>query len=150
MESITIVTGLWNLNCDKLYIDYDLYKKKLIELLKCENNMCIYIDPSDEEFVRKYRDINNTKIIFKKIEEFKTWFEFYPLVEKIRTDPKWYNQTESLSQSPEAKLEMYNPIMMSKMFMLHDVKIMNPFNSKYFFWIDASITNEIKVLNNLP
>jgi hypothetical protein len=38
---------------------------------------------------------------------------------------------------------MYNPLVMSKMFLLHDAKILDKFNSEYLFWIDAGITNTI-------
>jgi hypothetical protein len=47
---------------------------------------------------------------------------------------------------------------MSKMFLLHDAKIMDRFNSDYLFWIDAGITNTVhpgyfthdKVIDKLP
>jgi hypothetical protein len=38
---------------------------------------------------------------------------------------------------------MYNPLVMSKMFLLHDAKIFDPYNSKYMFWIDAGLTNTV-------
>jgi len=139
MKSITIVTGLWNLDCDVPEDSYDTHKQKFATLLKCPNNMCIYIDPSDEEFIWKYRNQTNTKIFHRKLDDFKSWFEFYPLVQQIRQNISWYNQTESLSKSKQAQIEMYNPIMMSKMFLLHDIKIFNPFDSTYFFWTDPDI-----------
>ena len=53
---------------------------------------------------------------------------------------------------------MYNPLVMSKMFLLHDAKLLDRFNSEYMFWIDAGITNTVhpgyfthdKVLDKLP
>ena len=47
----------------------------------------------------------------------------------IRNNPEWYNQAGWLSQSTQARLEMYNPLVMSKVFLLNDAKIMDPFNS---------------------
>ena len=38
---------------------------------------------------------------------------------------------------------MYNPLVMSKMFLLHDAKIFDRFNSEYMFWIDAGLTNTV-------
>ena len=38
---------------------------------------------------------------------------------------------------------MYNPIVQSKMFMLNDASIMNPFDTEYHFWVDAGITNTV-------
>ena len=53
---------------------------------------------------------------------------------------------------------MYNPLVMSKMFLLHDAKILDKFDSDYLFWIDGGITNTVhegyfthdKVIDNLP
>jgi hypothetical protein len=47
---------------------------------------------------------------------------------------------------------------MSKIFLLHDAKLLDRFNSKYMFWIDAGLTNTVhsgyfthdKVLEKLP
>ena len=62
-----------------------------------------------------------------------------------------------LRESPQAALEFYNPMMFTKMFMLNDSIIHNPFKSDYFFWIDGGLTNTVhhgtfthdKVLDNL-
>jgi hypothetical protein len=53
---------------------------------------------------------------------------------------------------------MYNPLVMSKVFLLNDAKIIDPFNSDMMFWIDAGLTNTVhsgyfthdKVLDKLP
>ena len=63
-----------------------------------------------------------------------------------------------LRESPIAKLSGYNPLVMSKMFMLNNVTLWNPFDDEYFFWIDAGISNTVnagyfyhdKVFDNLP
>jgi hypothetical protein len=38
---------------------------------------------------------------------------------------------------------MYNPLVMSKMFLLNDARIFDSFDSSHMFWIDAGITNTI-------
>jgi hypothetical protein len=38
---------------------------------------------------------------------------------------------------------MYNPIVMSKMFLLNDARIFDKFNSDYMYWIDAGITSTV-------
>jgi hypothetical protein len=89
------------------------------------------------------------------------WFtnsEFYPKIQNIRQKPEWYNQVGWLKDSTQAKLEMYNPLVMSKVFLLHDAKLLDKFDSEYMFWIDAGLTNTIhpgyfthdKVLDKLP
>ena len=48
-----------------------------------------------------------------------------------------------LEQSTQAKLENYNPLVMSKVFLLHDAKIFDKFDSEYMFWIDGGLTNTV-------
>jgi len=48
-----------------------------------------------------------------------------------------------LKDSTQAKLELYNPLVMSKMFLLNDAKILDSFSSDYLFWIDAGLTNTV-------
>jgi hypothetical protein len=40
---------------------------------------------------------------------------------------------------------MYNPLVMSKMFLLHDAMLLDPFNSEKLYWVDAGITNTVNV-----
>src|SRR5690606_9739408 len=39
----------------------------------------------------------------------------------------------------------YNPIVQSKMFLLNDAAIWNPFDTEYFIWLDAGITNTVPI-----
>ena len=71
---------------------------------------------------------------------------FWDKIQKIRTSEAWQNMTGEygwLKNSPQATLEWYNPIVQSKMFLLNDVTIWNPFNTEYFIWLDAGITNTV-------
>jgi hypothetical protein len=38
---------------------------------------------------------------------------------------------------------MYNPLVMSKMFLLHDAVILDKFNSEKLYWIDAGLANTV-------
>jgi len=40
-------------------------------------------------------------------------------------------------------LDMYNPLVMSKVFLMHDAKILDKFNSTHLYWLDAGITNTV-------
>jgi hypothetical protein len=118
--------------------------------------MIIFGDPELESFVWRYRNKSNTMFIVRH----QNWFkgEFYDKIQSIRTNPDWYGQAGWLSESTQAKLDMYNPLVMSKIFLLHDAKIMDQFDSKYMFWIDAGLTNTVhpgyfthdKVFDKLP
>jgi len=157
---ITLVTGLWNIKRDELSEgwsrSFQHYLDKFEQLLDVENPMIIFGDSDLESFVFERRNRENTLFITRNQEWFKN--EFYDKIQSIRTNPEWYNLSGWLSESTQAKLEMYNPLVMSKVFLLNDAKIMDPFNSDMMFWIDAGLTNTVhpgyfthdKVLEKLP
>ena len=161
MDKLTLVTGLWDIKRDELSDgwnrSYTHYLDKFKQLLDVENNLIIFGDAKLKEFVFTHRNETNTFFIEKNLDWFKN-NNYFDLIQKIRTNPNWYQQAGWLEESTQAKLEYYNPLVMSKMFLLHDAKIMDPFNSEYMFWIDAGLTNTVhpgyfthdKVLNNLP
>jgi hypothetical protein len=143
---ITIVTGLWNINRDGLTEGWSRtfqhYLDKFDQLLKIENNMIIFGDDEIEKFVFERRDISNTQFIKRDV----SWFrsnEYYELIQDIRKKPEWYNQVGWLVESTQARLELYNPLVMSKPFLLHDAKILDKFESTHLVWVDAGITNTI-------
>lgn len=161
MSSITLVTGLWNIGRDKLQEGwsrgFDHYVDKFIQLLQVEENMIIFGDSELQKIVFEYRRRENTQFVQRDLR----WFrnnDYYDKIQKIRNNPEWYGQVGWLGESAQSKLEMYNPIVMSKMFLLHDAKIMDQFNSEYLYWIDAGITNTVhpgyfthdKVLDKIP
>jgi len=145
MNNITLVTGLWNINRDKLSEgwsrNFDHYLSKLEQLLQVEENLIIFGDEDLEKWVFERRNRHNTQFIVRKLDWFKN--EFYEKIQKIRTNPRWFSQSGWLPESTQAKLEMYNPLVMSKVFLLNDARIMDKFNSTNLFWIDAGITNTV-------
>ena len=160
MSNITLVTGIWDIGRGDLTEgwsrSYQHYLDKFEQLLKVEENLIIFGDEELKSFVFERRSVNNTQFITRPL----SWFtssEFFPLIQKIRTNSDWYNQVGWLKESTQARLENYNPLVMSKMFLLHDAKIMDQFDSEYMFWIDGGLTNTVhpgyfthdKVLNNL-
>lgn len=159
--SVTLVTGLWDIGRGDLQEgwsrSFQYYLEKFEQLLQVNENMIIFGDEELEKFVFKYRRVENTQFIHRDLSWFKN-NEFYTKIQSIRTNPEWFNQVGWLSDSTQAKLEMYNPLVMSKVFLLHDAKLLDKFNSEYMFWVDAGITNTIhpgyfthdKVLNKIP
>ena len=157
---ITLVTGLWNIKRDELSEgwsrSFQHYLDKFEQLLSVDNPMIIFGDSDLESFVFERRNHENTLFITRSQDWLKN-NEFYGKIQEIRNNPEWYNLAGWLPDSTQAKLEMYNPLVMSKMFLLNDAKIMDPFNSDMMFWIDAGLTNTVhpgyfthdKVLENL-
>jgi hypothetical protein len=165
MNNITLVTGIWDLNRSNApegwSRDFSHYETKFIELLQStlDTNLCIFIDKEHEELVWKYRKPENTKVYYHSKDNFSgTFFPFYDKVQEIRNNEQWQNQVSWLKDSTQGSMEWYNPMVMSKMFLLHNTKIFNPFDSDYYFWIDGGITNTVhhgyfshdKVLDILP
>ena len=161
MSKITLVTGLWNINRDGLTEGWSRtfqhYLDKFDQLLQIENNMIIFGEPELESFVFERRDRSNTQFITRDKEWFKQTVP-YDKIQEIRNNPDWYGQAGWLQDSTQAKLEWYNPLVMSKMFLMNDARIMDQFNSQHLYWIDAGITNTIhpgyfthdKIQNKLP
>ncbi len=150
MSNITLVTGIWDLGRSTLsegwsrsfdhYIDNF---KILLENTK-DYNLVIFIDKSIEHIIWSIRDRKNTVVHHHCVDDFGgSFFPFKDQIEKIRTNESWKNQVGWLADSTQAKLPIYNPMVMSKMFLLHNAKIFNHFNSDYYFWIDGGITNTI-------
>lgn len=145
MSSITLVTGLWNIKRDELSEgwsrSFQHYLDKFSQLLDIPYNMIIFGDAELEEFVFQKRTHENTQFIVRD----QSWFkgEFYEPIQEIRTNPDWYNQGGWLSESTQARLDMYNPLVMSKPFLMHDAKILDKFGSTHLYWLDAGITNTV-------
>ena len=159
---VTIVTGLWDLKRGDIEgwgkRDFQTYKDKFFELLKSPVQMAIFIPESLREEVAKIRQKFPTKIYTKELVEFQRYNPFFKQINKIRKDKKWVNQAGWLAESPQAQLEYYNPMMMSKMMMVNEIATNNPFDSEYFYWIDGGLSatvhqgyfNHDDVFNVLP
>jgi len=160
MSNITLVTGIWDIGRGELSEGWSRpfqhYLDKFEQLLKCDENMIIFGDEELQKFVFERRSEENTQFILRPM----SWFresEFFDKIQKIRTNENWQNLSGWLKESTQGRLENYNPLVMSKVFLLHDAKIMDRFNSEYMFWIDGGLTNTVhqgyfthdKVLNNL-
>ena len=143
-DKLTIITGILDLGRDKLNgfgRPFSFYEERFKNVLKLDLPMVIYISRKSKHLVKE-RNPKKTKVIYIELEDLDK-LPFINLIEKIRNNPKWYNQADWLSQSPQAKLKYYNPLIMSKLFWMHDTAITNPFNTKYFLWLDGGITNTV-------
>jgi len=145
-ENIVFVTGLWNIGRDSLKEGwsrgYQHYLNRFEELLKTPYNLIIFGDEELETYVFQRRSIINTQFI-KREPSFFVNTEFYEPIQKIRQDPEWSNQAAWLKDSTQAKLDLYNPLVTSKMFLLNDARLLSKFKSEYIFWIDAGLSNTV-------
>ena len=146
MSELTLVTGLWDIgrgNLDEGWSrSYQHYLNKFEELLSVDCNIIIFGDEELKEFVFQRRNEENTQFIVRNTEWFKN-NEYYDKIQTIRNNPNWFNQVGWLSESTQSRLEMYNPLVMSKMFLLNDARLLDKFNSDKLYWIDAGLTNTV-------
>ncbi len=149
-SNTTLVTGIWDLGRDNISEgwsrDFDHYIENFKKLLiSCGDiNMIVFIDPKHEHIVWDNRSADNTVVYHHTKEQFSSsFFPFYDQVQLIRHSPHWTEQKTWLSESAQGSLEYYNPLVMSKMFLLHNAKIFNPFDTDFLYWIDGGITNTV-------
>lgn len=141
-KNLTIVTGLWDIGRPNR--SFETYLQHFENTLKIPNFMFIYAPPNLVDFIWARRDKENTIVKILDFDGLKNFYgSFWEPTQTIRKDPKWYTQAGWLESSPQAVCEWYNPIVQSKMPMLHDVKCHNPFNTDYFIWLDAGITTTV-------
>jgi len=142
-NNLTIVSGLWDIN--RVGRDWSRYQEHFDKFLKIPCNMVLWVPKSLESFVWERRSKENTLVRIYELEDIKNimFAPFWNKWQSIRTNPTWQNQAGWLPESPQCKNEYYNPIVMSKMFFLHDSKIWNPFDTDYFVWLDAGISQTV-------
>ena len=141
-KNLTIVTGLWDIGREgRTFTHYIEHFKKFLDI---PQNLFIYIPKQFEYLVWEKRDKKNTFVKNYELSDVKKLYTpFWDKTQEIRNNPKWFNQSGWIPSSPQSSLEYYNPIVQSKMFMLNDATIWNPFDCEYFFWLDAGITNTV-------
>lgn len=144
-NDLTVVTGLWNIGRPgREFTHYIEHFKRFLEI---PIKMFIYIPKEYEYLVWEKRSKENTVVKIYELDDIKRLYgPFWEKTQDIRLSPAWLNQTGEngwLTNSPQASLEWYNPIVQSKMFMVNDVTVWNPFNTDYFIWLDAGITNTV-------
>ena len=140
----TIVTGLWNINRLRPGRNFNEYIEDFKQFLDIPQNLFIYIPKEYEYLVWEKRSPENTYVRIYEIDDVKRLYDpFWSKTQHIRTSEDWLSRADWLRDSPQATLEMYNPIVQSKMFMLNDASIMNPFDTEYLYWVDAGITNTV-------
>jgi hypothetical protein len=149
-SNLTIVTGLFDIGrgniSDSFKRSFDHYLESFKSFLEAtkDHQLLVYIEAKNEHVVWETRNRTNTVVVVKELDYLRS-FPFYSQVQTIRQNPEWYGQAGWLQESPQATLELYNPLVMMKQFMLNDASLMNHFDSKYFLWMDAGLTNTVNL-----
>lgn len=145
-DQLTLVTCLFDLGRDKLVEGFargfDHYKECFARLLQVDYPMIIFAPEELRSWIQQHRGGKPTHIVVKTVADLES-FPFYNEVQQIRTQPEWIGRAGWIPDSPQAKMPLYNPVVMSKQFFMNDATLMNIFDTKYFMWIDAGISNTI-------
>lgn len=148
-SDLTLVTALFDIGRGEIDAGfsrkYSHYLECFAKLLALDLPLVVFCDEETEKFVMAHRKSQNTRTVRKTIDDLRK-FPFYDTVQKIRTSDEWINRSGWIAGSPQATLSEYNPLVMSKQFLLNDASIFNFFDTKYFAWIDAGLANTV-VLN---
>ena len=147
------VTGLWDIgrgDIDDWKRSFKTYTDRLEELLSTGLQFVVYGDLVIQDVVAKYD--NSTFVHYPK-EKFYTEFPYFKQIDAIRSSAKWYDQPTAqwLKHSPQARLPLYTPIQLSKLFLIHQTVAAHPESSR-IYWIDAGITqtHNPNLLRTLP
>lgn len=139
----TLVTSLLDLDRHTVDRDFSIYMDAMQDWLKHEYNKVVYTsqDIATKLLVNMSAEAKETtKFIYTSREELRTkWIgpDNYDRIQELRKSESWYSLASWLRNSPQAKLADYNPMVMSKMFMMRDVARSNPWNTSHFLYIDT-------------
>eukprot|EP01087_Luapelamoeba_hula_P008995 TRINITY_DN228_c1_g1_i1.p1 TRINITY_DN228_c1_g1~~TRINITY_DN228_c1_g1_i1.p1 ORF type:complete len:536 (+),score=93.03 TRINITY_DN228_c1_g1_i1:183-1790(+) len=71
-------------------------------------------------------------------DDLRAW-KYYEPIEKIRKTDQWQQIASWLPESPQGYNDLYNPLIMNKIFWMKDLCHQNPYNTKYFMWVDCGV-----------
>ena len=134
MSKVTIVSALFDIE----RVDgrpWEEYLKWFEEFLKLKTPMILFVSQDVAEFIGEKRNDIPTEIVVQNVDQ----IPYYDLKDEIQEilDTDEYKENISDPDRIECKQSMYSVIQYSKFPWLKDAAAENPFNSDYFFWLDA-------------
>jgi hypothetical protein len=160
-DNITLITGFWHIkeNTKHSIQHYYKYFKKTFDKISGFNIVFFY---KDDDILKYIKSINKSKhIIYKKLDVYNlpTYKYSNDYLNSCKNQPicKSNNLNEKgcihykreLKESGENSFKSVFSIWTSKIFLVDSVIDENPFNTKYFTWIDASFSriNDDKLID---
>jgi len=148
MENVTFVTALYNIQREtqgdgRKWTDYLEWFR---ETLRLPFPMMVFVPSELEAFVKEHRTgFPKTMVVIQELEE----IPYAYLAEKmasILASPEYQGRIQA-PQRVECKLPFYSLVQFSKFKWLRKAVTLNPFDSEYFYWIDAGIS---RFIPNIP
>ena len=136
MKEVTIVTSLFNVKREGMDgRSWEEYLEWFEQTLKLKCSMVIFTTDDLVSFIEERRTVSPTEIITQTIEEIPYYYLKESLDQIIESEE--YKEKISDPNRIECKHSIYSIIQYSKFKWLKQVVEENPFNSKFFFWLDA-------------
>jgi len=154
MNNVTIVTAFFDIGREtngdgRKLADYLEWIKKTLQL-NC--NLFIVTEKKFVDFMKDNRPSKYNTYIKEDILENASYYKYLPQMKEILNSED-YKTRIAYPNRVECKLAEYNVIQYSKFGWLADAIKENPFNSDYFFWMDAGISRffyNMKLQNPYP
>ncbi len=132
----TIVSALFNIQREGM--DGRSWKNYLIwfdVFLKLKCNMVLFVTKDLEMFIKERRDLSSTHIIVEREDEIPYYYLQNDIYKIINSE--FYKKNMKDINRIECRFPMYSIIQFSKFIWLKKTIRINPFNSNFYFWIDA-------------
>jgi hypothetical protein len=152
MKDVTIVSSLFNIKREGMDgRTWEEYLKWFDITLKLKCPMILFVTEDVREFVEQRRLDIPTEIIVQSVEE----IPYYYLKDRLDSiiESEEYQGKISDPDRIECQYSMYSIVQYSKFKWLQRAIEENPFNSKFFFWMDAGASrffDEYNLSENYP
>jgi hypothetical protein len=116
----------------------DEYFQRFNRVLGRGFQMVIFIPPIFEPHLKI--DYSRVKVVHMNASDLTWYFPYWERLQAVRTSRLFQQQGASsgwFGESPQLRLEGYNPLVMIKIKLLRDAARLNPWGSRYHMWMDA-------------
>jgi hypothetical protein len=154
LNKTTLVSCLFYIGRDKWKYSgfppgYDRYKNWLNNLLSLNTNLVLFTDDYYYDIVLKTKqehlsDLKNLHVVKTSIAELDTYKNYYNDISCLMKFPKFVEYVKT-NKVAEMIYPLYNVIMFDKVNLIDKASQLDPYNSDYFYWVDAgAFRNEIE------
>ena len=140
--STTLVTSLYDIgrgeiNNRNAHRPFSKYLSWFKHVLSINAPMVVFVDQSLAPYVKEHRPKNyQTKVVIQKFEELKA-YKYHDRIQNTINRMTMDKKLSHFKLCPEFITAKYQTIIYSKFDFLLEVSEQNPFNTGYFFWLDA-------------
>uniref|UniRef100_A0A0G4FLP0 Uncharacterized protein n=1 Tax=Chromera velia CCMP2878 TaxID=1169474 RepID=A0A0G4FLP0_9ALVE len=144
ITNATLVTALFDLGRDRLERPFEEYLNRFRNFITTRLPTILFLDIKHKTELEKLVDEllppeqrQRTLILWRSTDWVQTNFAWMSEVKSLQESSEWNGLADWLSGSPQAKLPLYNPLVMSKMVLTAMAAEWNPFHTDSFLFVDA-------------